>query len=101
MDAGLYRYRALVRSVYDGDTCTVDIDLGLGCWVHGEKIRLYRINAPEYLEGPMVRTAGQPRLDGNHETDAWHLESFTDCGNRVHHIRGVHGVHNIHLVIKD
>ncbi|MBT3250667.1 MAG: nuclease [Candidatus Marinimicrobia bacterium] len=33
--------------VYDGDTCTVDIDLGLGTWVKGEKIRLSRINAPE------------------------------------------------------
>ena len=47
MDANLYRYRAIVRKVYDGDTCTVDIDLGLGTWVHGEKLRLYRINAPE------------------------------------------------------
>ena len=43
----LYNYRANVVSVYDGDTCTVDIDLGLGVWVRGEKIRLYRINAPE------------------------------------------------------
>lgn len=47
MEAGLYRYRAVVRKVYDGDTCTVDIDLGLGSWIHGEKLRLYRINAPE------------------------------------------------------
>ena len=54
MEAGLYRYRAVVRKVYDGDTCTVDIDLGLGCWVHGEKVRLYRINAPE------VRGAERP-----------------------------------------
>jgi len=47
MEISLYRYRAEVRSVYDGDTCTVDIDLGLGTWIHGEKLRLYRINAPE------------------------------------------------------
>ncbi len=43
----LYTYSAVVTSVYDGDTCTVDIDLGLGVWVRGEKIRLARINAPE------------------------------------------------------
>jgi micrococcal nuclease len=43
--------RSVVRSVYDGDTCTVDIDLGLGTWVHEEKLRLYRINAPE-VRGP-------------------------------------------------
>lgn len=43
----LYTYKAIVTSVYDGDTCTVDIDLGLHTWVRGEKIRLSRINAPE------------------------------------------------------
>ena len=47
MEVDLYHYNAIVRSVYDGDTCTVDIDLGLGCWVHSEKIRLHRINTPE------------------------------------------------------
>ena len=34
-------------SIYDADTITVDIDLGLGVWVRGEKLRLARINAPE------------------------------------------------------
>lgn len=43
----LYYYRAEIVSVYDGDTCTVDIDLGLGVWMRGEKLRLLRINAPE------------------------------------------------------
>lgn len=43
----LYQYKAFVTSVYDGDTCTVDIDLGLHIWARGEKIRLLRINAPE------------------------------------------------------
>lgn len=43
----LYFYKAVITSVYDGDTCTVDIDLGLSTWIRGEKVRLYRINAPE------------------------------------------------------
>lgn len=43
----LYHYKAIVVSVYDGDTCTVDIDLGLYTWIRKEKIRLLRINAPE------------------------------------------------------
>ena len=43
----LYNYKAIVTSVYDGDTCTVDIDLGLHTWIRGEKLRLHRINAPE------------------------------------------------------
>ncbi len=47
LQANLYHYRAHVTAVYDGDTCTVDIDLGLSTWIRGEKIRLNRINAPE------------------------------------------------------
>ena len=47
MEHSLYHYNANVTDVYDGDTITVNIDLGLGTWIHGEKIRLARINAPE------------------------------------------------------
>jgi micrococcal nuclease len=47
LKASLYHYRARVTAVYDGDTCTVDIDLGLSTWIRGEKLRLNRINAPE------------------------------------------------------
>jgi micrococcal nuclease len=50
-DAELFHYTALVQSVYDGDTCRVDIDLGLGIWIRNEKLRLVRINAPE-MTGP-------------------------------------------------
>lgn len=42
-----YIYDAIVRSVYDGDTIRVDIDLGFNTWIHNESIRLYGINAPE------------------------------------------------------
>lgn len=47
MEHELYVYKAFVDSVYDGDTCTVNIDLGLHTWIHGEKIRLSGIDAPE------------------------------------------------------
>lgn len=47
MEQHLFHYKATVVDVYDGDTCTVDIDLGFGIWMRGEKIRLLRINAPE------------------------------------------------------
>ena len=50
-DAELFHYTAQVQSVYDGDTCRVDIDLGLGIWIRNEKLRLLRINAPE-MTGP-------------------------------------------------
>jgi micrococcal nuclease len=50
-DSELFHYTAKVQSVYDGDTCRVDIDLGLGIWIRNEKLRLTRINAPE-VTGP-------------------------------------------------
>lgn len=43
----LYYYAASVTDVYDGDTFTVDIDLGLGMWRHGQQIRLWKVNTPE------------------------------------------------------
>lgn len=43
----MYEYTALVRRVYDGDTITVDIDIGFGIWMHDQKIRLADINTPE------------------------------------------------------
>lgn len=57
----LYHYRALVVGVYDGDTCTVDIDLGLSAWIRGEKVRLHRINSPE-MTGP-EKAAGAAARD--------------------------------------
>jgi micrococcal nuclease len=47
MKEQLYNYRAIVTKVYDGDTYTVDIDLGLNVWMHDAKLRLARINTPE------------------------------------------------------
>ncbi len=47
MDNFLYHYKAFVIKVYDGDTITVNIDLGLHTFVNKVKIRLARINAPE------------------------------------------------------
>ena len=69
MKENLYHYRATVVSVYDGDTCTVDIDLGLNTWVRGEKLRLYRINAPELRgverpEGLKSRDFLREQIDG-------------------------------------
>ena len=65
----LYNYKAIVTSVYDGYTCTVDIDLGLHCWVRGEKLRLHRINAPELRgkerpKGILSRDFLKSKIDG-------------------------------------
>ncbi len=47
MKKTLYNYKAKVTEVYDGDTCTLEIDLGLNAFIKNEKIRLSRIDAPE------------------------------------------------------
>ena len=47
----MYEYRATVTKVYDGDTITVDFDLGFGILIRKQKIRLLGINTPE-VRGP-------------------------------------------------
>ena len=51
----LYHYVARVTRVYDGDTITVDLDLGLGVWRREQTIRLWKVNTPE------LRGADRPR----------------------------------------
>ncbi|MEM7537254.1 MAG: thermonuclease family protein [Chloroflexota bacterium] len=43
----LYHYVAFVKDVYDGDTATVDLDLGLNTWRQNEKLRFWGLNTPE------------------------------------------------------
>jgi len=69
MKEHLYHYRAKVVSVYDGDTCTLNIDLGLNLSANNEKVRLSRINAPEVRgeerpEGLVARDWLRERIDG-------------------------------------
>ena len=43
----LYHYRAIYKSNYDGDTLRLDIDLGMGVWLHNQSVRLFGIDTPE------------------------------------------------------
>ena len=43
----LYTYKAKCTYVYDGDSVTLDIDLGFNQWMLNQKIRLYGIDTPE------------------------------------------------------
>jgi len=47
LDDKKYWYDAHCVSAYDGDTVTVDIDLGFGNKMTKQKLRLYGINTPE------------------------------------------------------
>ena len=65
----MYEYKAIVTAVYDGDTVTADIDLGFEVWLHGQKLRLLKINTPEVrgktrAEGLIARDALRNRILG-------------------------------------
>jgi len=47
----LYTYKAKCTSVYDGDSVTLDIDLGFNHWMVRQKVRLFGIDTPE-IRGP-------------------------------------------------
>jgi len=55
MNDKIYCYKATILSVYDGDSCRADIDLGMKIFIRNEPLRLARINAPE------VRGAERPK----------------------------------------
>ena len=60
----MYQYKAFVTKVYDGDTITCDINLGLGLILQKQRIRLFGINAPELKEknGKISRDALREKL---------------------------------------
>ena len=43
----MYEYKCKILKVVDGDTVDVDIDLGFGCWLRGERVRVMGIDTPE------------------------------------------------------
>lgn len=55
----MYEYTAVVEKVHDGDTITVDLDLGMYHHHTPTKVRLIGINAPEMSTGE----AGQKSRD--------------------------------------
>lgn len=46
-----YKYRAHCTKCYDGDTCTLTIQLGFGLTMANKPCRLYGINTPELRGG--------------------------------------------------
>ena len=76
----MYEYRAYVRKVYDGDTVTVDIDLGFGVLLKNQKLRLLGINTPEIRgksreEGLKVRDIVRGRISNQWVVIKTHKDS--------------------------
>lgn len=60
----MYEYIAVVTKVHDGDTITVDVDLGWGIWAHDQSLRLNRINSPELADKSGAGKVAQKALVG-------------------------------------
>jgi len=74
----LYNYNAIVREVYDGDTVTVDLDLGFHIHLKDIKLRLLGIDAPEVRgaerkKGVIVRDKLRARIL-HQEVVVWTIE---------------------------
>ena len=54
----MYGYRAIVVSIYDGDTMRSDIDLGFGVWLRNQPIRWLEIDTPELRGDERVEGLG-------------------------------------------
>jgi len=59
----MYEYKAIVKSAYDGDTVTLDIDLGCWVWLHNEKCRLHGIDTPELRGSEEEKARGRAARD--------------------------------------
>ena len=57
----MYEYRAKLVKVHDGDTVTLDIDIGFGFCVR-KPCRLFGINAPELKDRPVEAAQSRHRL---------------------------------------
>ena len=75
----LYTYKATCTRVYDGDSVTLDIQLGFNMAMLNQKIRLFGINTPEIrgTERPQGLIAAA-RLSGLIEGKEVYLRSHFD-----------------------
>jgi micrococcal nuclease len=85
-----YIYKAKVTDVYDGDTITVDIDLGFYTKLQDQKIRLYGINAPEMkgsdkIKGTEVRDWVRKEILGKEVV----LKSIKDKNEKYGRLLGI------------
>lgn len=98
----MYEYQGRVTDVYDGDTVTVDIDLGLGIWARGQKMRLFGIDAWElrganavagraardFLRGLVLDRMVKIRThrDAREKYGRWLAELYLDDGRAVNRL---------------
>jgi len=92
-EAKRFFYRGRVRSVYDGDTVRMDIDLGMGVWVQNHSIRLWGIDTPEIrTKDPEEKRRGYNARDALREMvlgEKVYIETFKDKSGKYGRLLGV------------
>ena len=97
-----YKYKIASIKVYDGDTITVNIDLGFGIWLRKQKIRLYGINAPEVRgkekqKGIEARDALSGKLCFNLDANNIYLETIKDKKGKYGRWLGIIWINNVNI----
>lgn len=58
----MYEYKAVVRSIYDGDTFRADVDLGFRVWISDVPFRLNQIDTPEMSKSDPAGQVARDRV---------------------------------------
>lgn len=72
-----YIYRIANLRVVDGDTVDCDIDLGFDQWMHGQRIRMHGIDAPE------TRTRDLEEKQRGLEAKQWLIDTLSGDPSRL------------------
>ena len=83
----MYEYKVNILKVVDGDTVDVDIDLGFGCWLRNERVRIVGIDCPESRTSDRIekvfREAAKQRLTSLLSSEATLISQISKMGENM------------------
>ena len=83
----MYEYKVNILKVVDGDTVDVDIDLGFGCWLRNERVRIVGIDCPESRTSDRIEKvfgeAAKQRLTSLLRSEATLISQISKMGENM------------------
>ena len=83
----MYEYKVNILNVVDGDTVDVDIDLGFGCWLRNERVRIVGIDCPESRTSDRIEKvfgeAAKQRLTSLLSSEATLISQISKMGENM------------------
>ena len=83
----MYEYKVNILKVVDGDTVDVDIDLGFGCWLRNERVRIVGIDSPESRTSDRIEKvfgeAAKQRLTSLLSSEATLISQISKMGENM------------------